>query len=169
MEYKPVAIEREKGCFFCETLLDQNDGHVITTPSWKVLVSRDQGYLGRCLVMPLRHIESEADLSIGEVLDFHYLKIDLERAAARAFGARICNWTELGNDAFQAEEPKPHLHHHMRPRYGQSVTFAGRTFSDVRFGHMYDLNQRWNVDEDPGATGFNELVASALRAQLEEG
>ncbi|MEX0748804.1 MAG: hypothetical protein WD467_03155 [Candidatus Saccharimonadales bacterium] len=164
---QPLPPEREPGCIICEEVLDQTDGLICRRAGWQILVSRDQGYLGRCLVMPTRHIDSEADLSEAEVLAFHYLKVDLESAVLQVFGARMCNWTELGNDAFQAKEPKPHLHYHMRPRYERSVEFAGHEFADPQFGHMYDLNQRWNVDTDPQAKGFKDLVAAALRSQLD--
>src|SRR5687767_1291716 len=116
MESNNQTPERVADCLFCEVLLEQTDGLVADTPCWRVIVSRDQGYLGRCMVIPLRHIEKEADLTEAEVLDFHYTKVALENAAAQAFGAKLFNWTELGNDAFQEDDPKPHLHHHVRPR-----------------------------------------------------
>lgn len=162
-----ISRERESGCIFCEVLLEQVNGLVIDTAYWRILVSRDQGYLGRCMVIPIRHIEREADLSEAEVLNFHYVKAGLEEAVSRAFGARMCNWTELGNDAFQDAEPKPHLHHHMRPRYENPVEFASRQFDDHKWAHMYDSAQRWNVDKDPNALGFKDLVATAIRENLE--
>lgn len=166
MERLKDLPEREPGCICCEELLEQQEGLVAETEFWRVIVSRDQGYLGRSMIIAKHHVASEADISEDAVIDFHYLKIDLEQAAANAFGARICNWTELGNDAFAEEDPKPHLHHHMRPRYDQAVSFAGVVFDDPNWGSMYDVTQRWNVDKDPEGEGFKDKVARALREEL---
>lgn len=160
---------REPGCLFCEEILDQEDGFVLDTLGWRVIVSRDQGYLGRCMVIPRRHLSREAELTEEEVLEFHYLKVQLEDAFENAFGASLSNWTELGNDAFQEEDPKPHLHHHVRPRYSQPVEFAGRNFTDPKWGKMYDSFQRWNVDNDPDAEGFKNKVANAIRLAIVKG
>ncbi len=160
--------EREPECFFCEQLLEQKDGVVTETESWRVLVSRDQGYLGRCMVIPKRHIDRKEELLEEEVLELHYLQVDLENAVSQTLGARMCNWTQLGNHAYREVDPKPHLHYHMRPRYAEAVEFQGRRFEDPAFGEMYDLDQRWNVDADPEAAGFKEEVATALRAYFNE-
>ena len=158
--------ELEPDCDICKIMGSEREGFVLDSPHWRVIVSRDQGYLGRCMVIPLRHLGQEADLTEEEVLEFHYLKVGLEAGIKRAFGATLCNWTELGNDAFQASEPKPHLHHHMRPRYAERVMFEGTSFDDPKWGHMYDLDQRWNVDKDERAIGFKAAVAEAIRISM---
>lgn len=165
MEASPEIIS---GCDFCEQLLSQNEGLVVETKNWRVLVSRDQGYLGRCLVIANRHIEDRSEMNEEEVLELHYMQIDLETAARRELGADICNWTQLGNDAYAEELPKPHHHYHMRPRYSEPVGFAGRQFDDPKFGQMYDLSQRWNVDADPEARGFKDQVANALSRHFQQ-
>lgn len=166
-EIRPGAgHEREPGCLFCEELLEQDEGVVADTPRWRILVSRDQGYLGRCMVIARSHTETVADMSFAQNDDLFDAQVRLEQAVRGAFGAGWCNWTQLGNDAFQAEHPMPHFHTHLRPRYQQPVKFAGYEFSDPDFGHMYDLNRRWNVDADPEAAGVKDRIAEAIWQHL---
>ncbi len=161
--------EQEPECLFCEHLLGQKDGLVVETESWRVLVSRDQGYLGRCMVIAKHHIANKEELSEETVLELHYLQVDLENAVSHTLGATMCNWTQLGNHAYRDNDPNPHLHYRMRPRYGEPVEFDGRYFEDPAFGEMYDLNQRWNVDTDPKAHNFKNEVAGAIRSYFELG
>lgn len=160
------AFEREPGCMFCEDLLTQTDGLVADSPSWRILVSRDQGYLGRCMVISRHHLGNIAEMDFQQNDDLFDTQVRLEHAVRMAFDADWCNWTQLGNDAFAEEEPKPHLHYHLRPRYSQPVEFGGYEFTDPHFGQMYNLNQRWNVDKDPTTAGFKDLVADAIRGHL---
>lgn len=158
-----ISPGRVSDCFVCEDLLDTTEGVVSDTLWWRVVVSRDQGYLGRCLVVPQSHVTSEAELPLEAAIEFHYLKISFEQAVQKAFGARICNWTELGNDAFQADEPNPHLHHHVRPRYDrQPIEFDGNLFWDPTWAHMYDLHNRQNIDKDTWAPGQKQRIAEAI-------
>lgn len=163
---KGVNPEKEPGCIFCEELLEQRDGLVADTPLWRILVSRDQGYLGRCMLISRFHIGNITEMSFQQNDDLLDAQVRLEYAVRSAFGANWCNWTQLGNDAFQAEDPKPHLHTHLRPRYQEPVEFKGYEFVDHDFGEMYDLNQRWNVDKDPGAAGFKDAVARKIYQHL---
>lgn len=169
MEYfefsKDIKPEKEPDCLFCEELLEQQEGVVADTPFWRILVSRDQGYLGRCMVISQHHIGNVMEMDYEQHDDLFDAQVRLEQAVRSAFGAQWCNWTQLGNDAF-AENKPPHLHHHLRPRYYQPVEFGGYEFEDPHFGGMYDLNQRWNVDKDPTATGFKDSVADAIRNHL---
>lgn len=163
---KTPSPEREPGCLFCEHLLEQKEGLVVETESWQVLVSRDQGYLGRCMIIAKDHIDKKEELREEAVLELHYLQVDLENAVSEMLGAAMCNWTQLGNHAYRDVEPSPHLHYHMRPRYAETVEFQGRRFEDPAFGEMYDLNQRWNVDTDPEAEDFKDEVAAVIRAHF---
>lgn len=158
--------EKEPGCLFCEELLEQQEGVVADTSFWRVVVSRDQGYLGRCMVISKYHIGNIMEMGFEQNDDLHDTQTRLEIAVRSAFSADWCNWTQLGNDALAEEVPKPHLHHHMRPRYQEPVIFAGYEFDDPNFGGMYDLNQRWNVDKDPHAAGFKDLVAMTIHDHL---
>lgn len=160
------TFEREPDCLFCEDLLSQKEGLVAVTPFWQVLVSRDQGYLGRCMVISRHHIGNITEMDFKQNDDLLDTQVRLEQAVRVAFGADWCNWTQLGNDAFAEDDPKPHLHYHLRPRYSTAVEFAGYRFLDLKFGQMYDLNQRWNVDKDPAASGFKDLAADAIRNHL---
>lgn len=161
-----VNPEKDPECLFCEELLEQTGGVVADTPFWRILVSRDQGYLGRCMVISRSHIGNITEMTFQQNDDLLDAQVRLESAVREAFGADWCNWTQLGNDAFQTEDPKPHLHTHLRPRYREPLEFAGYEFADPNFGSMYDLDQRWNVDKDPEAAGFKDTVAEAIYRHL---
>jgi diadenosine tetraphosphate (Ap4A) HIT family hydrolase len=155
--------ERLEGCVHCTELLLTTEGVVLDFYYWRVLVSRDQGYLGRCMIIARDHAADESGIDEQAALEFHWIKIAFEEAVRTAFGARICNWTQLSNDAFQDEDPKPHLHHHVRPRYEHPVEFAGTRFEDPNWGHMYDLDQRWNIDETLEGPELKEQIAAQIR------
>lgn len=157
---------REPECVFCDELLEQTSGVIAETAHWRILVSRDQGYLGRCMVINRHHRANITELEFGEWDDLLDVQSRLEQAVRRGLGASWCNWTQFGNDAFRVDEPKPHLHYHLRPRYQQPVEFAGYTFTDSEFGHMYDLEQRWNVDQEPGGAALKNQIAATIRAHL---
>ena len=45
------------------------------------------------------------------------------------------------NNFYKESEPNPHLHIHVRPRYGKPVMLNESTYTDSEFGHHYALNK----------------------------
>jgi len=139
---------------------------VLESEFWEAFVMPDQRYLGRLVVVlkqdppgnrteHLRHVSPWAWAELLWVVDV------LERALAKAFEATMFNWSCLMNDAYQDNEPQPHVHWHFRPRYSHPVEFADRTWEDPNFGHHYlrELDQKMFVDP-----AVQELIAEQIRS-----
>lgn len=150
-----------KDCIMCE-LARQRTGLVLDTQYWHVVVSYDQGYFGRCLVIAHAHKPSLSMLSDSEWWEFNRIAPILEHATKTAFGATNFNWECLMNDAFQAKRPLPHVHWHFRPRYRQPVEFEGQTFADPSFGHRADPNHRRRIEPEQ-----QNVIAVALKGPLD--
>jgi len=107
------------------------------TQNWFAKLMKDQLYFGRCVVVLKRKCGDLADLTQAEIIDFLNVVKKIEMLFRKTFGATMFNWSCLMNNAYQEDEPKPHVHWHFRPRYDEVVEFAGVTFKDPNFGHHY--------------------------------
>lgn len=128
----------------CDVCKFQNDYStlVLKTEHWKVSVMDEQSCLGRCVIACNRHCPSLSDLTNGEWADFVEVIKKLEKSIKMAFGANVFNWACLMNNAFRKEPFNPHVHWHVRPRYKNSVNFAGITFTDPDFGEHYNSERK---------------------------
>ncbi len=130
-------------CHVCEINERENDGDLIfETNFWGVILSFNQRYIGRCYIFSKRHFGSLSEMTDEEALDFLEVVKKIENAIRKTFGATMFNWSCLMNDFYKKENPNPHLHWHMKPRYQDKVLFSGRVFEDKEFGHHY------NKDDD---------------------
>ncbi len=135
----------------------KNDGistSLLSTDYWYVILSPNQGYLGRAYVTLRDHKGSLSELSDPEWKDFAGIVRRLERAYKKGLGATLTNWTSLMNNAYKTKPNVPHVHWHSLPRYEQAVTINNVTFDDSQFGHHYDRDQRQTVDEST----FQEIL-----------
>jgi len=123
------------------------DDKFFETKYWRIVLSIDQRYLGRCVVVLKRRCSTLAELKKEEWLDFAELVKRLESTLKRAFGATMFNWTCLMNDAYQKSPPNPQVHWHFRPRYNHKVKFAGLTLEDPEFGHHYGRTRKHEVSD----------------------
>jgi diadenosine tetraphosphate (Ap4A) HIT family hydrolase len=122
---------------------------IYETDFWKVVLFPDQAYLGRCVIVLKRDCGEISNLTSDEWMDFHKSIVQkLESAFKKAFNATMFNWTCLMNNAFKAENPKPHVHWHFRPRYREDVKFAGEQFQDLEFAHHYNRERKMIVSKD---------------------
>lgn len=112
------------------------EGYFLTTQYWKVVMVDDQMYLGRLVIKTLERRESLPDLTEAEQKDFFKLTKKLETFFKEEIGATMFNYSCLMNNAYRDGEA-PHVHFHFRPRYKESVTILGNTFSDPNFGEHY--------------------------------
>ena len=125
-------------CHVCEISERSDDNDLIfETDFWGVILSYNQRYLGRCYVFPKRHFENLSDMTNKEALDFLKVVKKIEGAIKKAFGATMFNWGCLMNNFYKKENPNPHVHWHMMPRYRKKVSFSGKIFEDKEFGHHY--------------------------------
>ena len=126
---------------------------ITETKHWQIKLNPDQAYLGRCVIVAKRQVESLSDLSEDEWKDFSELIKRLESALKRSFGARCFNWTCLMNNAYKSERyennrAKPHVHWHVRPRYAKEIKFEEEKFEDPEFAHHYDNTRHKEISEE---------------------
>lgn len=137
---------------------------VLETEYWKAYVMPDQRYLGR-MVVPLkasrRHL---AELSAEEFQDFRVVVRILECAVIRALGATHFNWACLMNNAYQEDNPQPHVHWHVRPRYQTPPVFMRAEYPDPNFGHHYLREEGDKVFAPPE---FRFALAERLRKEVD--
>jgi diadenosine tetraphosphate (Ap4A) HIT family hydrolase len=126
------------GCHVCE-IIDRKDDRdlIFETDFWGVLLSFNQRYLGRCYIFSKRHFGSMSNMTEEENVDFLEVVKKLEKAIKKTFGATMFNWSCLMNNFYKKENPDPHVHWHMRPRYRDKVLVSGKSFEDGEFGHHY--------------------------------
>lgn len=151
---------RVAGCEIC-ALAQQKTGLVLDTHCWHVVVSYDQGYFGRCLVVAKNHVPSVALLRDIEFEELKEVMRIMEHAIRDAFGADLVNWECLMNHSFRQEPAQPHVHWHLRPRYRQPVEFDGRIYLDPNFGDRADPKHRLRVEPRD-----QNRIAAALKPHL---
>jgi diadenosine tetraphosphate (Ap4A) HIT family hydrolase len=124
------------------------DTLIYQTKFWKIDLSDNQYYLGRCYVSLKRQCPALSQLTKEEMLDFFEIAKKLEPALKKAFGSTMFNWTCLMNNAYKSENPKPQVHFHFKPRYNHKVNFEGEVFEDKEFAHHYDHKAKKEVSEE---------------------
>lgn len=134
-------------CDICKHL-NTKSNQVFQNGSWVVALAPDQGYLGRCYVTLREHKPDLASLTTQEWRDFSEIVVRLEHVFKKDFGASVCNWASMMNNAFQLDQPAPHVHWHFRPRYSKEVKIGKHIFRDPLFGHHYDRDQREHIDSE---------------------
>ena len=121
---------------------------IFETKYWGVLLSEDQYYLGRNVVILKRECPSLSGLTTEEFLDLHQVIKSYENAVKKAFNATLFNWTCLMNASHKIKPYNPHVHFHCRPRYDNPVKFAGETFVDSNFGEHYTRGTNKTISEE---------------------
>ena len=125
-------------CGFCQTTEEDLKLLLYDTEFWSVFLAENQSYFGRCIVILRRHCPHLGELDPSEWDALRTVVVRLEQVFTRTLGATMFNWTCLMNKAYQAEDPTPHVHLHLRPRFSKPVDFAGFTFEDSDFSRHYD-------------------------------
>lgn len=134
-------------CKYCGFSNQDND-FILETACWKILLSENQHYLGRCVIVLKRHCENLSELKQEEWIDFAEVVNKLEASLKEAFNAPMFNWTCMMNNDYKLEKPNPHVHWHLRPRYKSKIEFNGLFFEDAEFGHHYDRTKTKEVSCD---------------------
>ena len=120
---------------------------------WSVYVSREQNYLGRCVVWCKRENALDlADANHEEQAELFLVLHDLREAAKKVFQPDWFNYAFLGNGT-------RHLHGHFIPRYEKPRTFMGIVFEDKLYGHNYKTDHSFVTTEE---------LLSAVRDKLKE-
>lgn len=110
---------------------------IFETGHWDIILSDEQRYLGRSVVVLKRPCGDLALLAPAEVEDFFAIVSRMQALLKKAFGARMFNWSCNMNDAYRNDPPDPQVHWHVIPRYGRPIEFAGEVFEDKNFGRHH--------------------------------
>ena len=151
---------RIDGCFSCESR-DEARGLVLSTPRHRLVIVKDQLYLGRAALITQRHVPLMSDMTISEEVEWRVILKRYEQVCIEVFGATCLTEATLMNNAYAKPDPKPHFHSHLRPRYSNPVEFAGVLFEDPNFGqhHLHGPENVRAVEDE-----VVEEIASTVRA-----
>ncbi len=134
-------------CPHCKSKNTDKD-FLFETKHWRAFLVSDQCYLGRVIVELQTHKGSLTELTDEELTNFGELVKKYESAVKKSFGADVFNWMCFMNNAYQEENPNPHVHWHVRPRYKNVVVFQGQEFTDPDFGKNYNRDREFIVPDE---------------------
>ena len=125
----------QKECEICLLLVGQtaaDDNVILQTERWVAVLDKNQCYLGKSFITLRQHKETLSELDEADWTELHQVIRRIEQAVREAFGADVCNWECLMNNAIRAGRPT-HVHWHLYPRYLGGTTFAGEEFPDPKW------------------------------------
>ena len=125
----------QKECEICPLLVGQtvaDDNVILQTERWVAVLDRNQCYLGKSFITLRQHKETLSDLDEVDWTELHQVIRQIEWAVKAAFGADVCHWECLMNNAVRAGRPT-HVHWHLYPRYLGGTRFAGEEFPDPKW------------------------------------
>ncbi len=138
------------GCFQRDQVLERHR-------HWRLSLSRQQGFLGWCLIILERHETDAANLTSEETLELWSIVNRARNAIQALFQPDHFNYAFLGNVV-------RHVHMHVMPRYRSPREFAGRQVTDEQWGWFAIPG----TEEAPPEV--LDALAEALRHQMiEEG
>jgi len=146
-----------KSCEWCHLTGETAKWLLFETPFWQVFLSDCQDYVGRCILVCKRHCKALSDLTQEEWIELKEITDRLERYFCTQLGAALCNWSCLMNSFYKEDDPMPHLHIHVRPRYDKPVILNGSTYTDSEFGHHYALNKSGTIPAEDREEVFIRL------------
>lgn len=114
-----------------------DDDIVFETEYWKVVLHKNQYYLGRSVLRLKRLASSITELTDAEQSDFFNALRFYETAVKKSFGADMINTSCLMNNGYRMSPPVVFVHCHIRPRYRNPIMFMGYRFEDKEFGSHY--------------------------------
>lgn len=122
---------------------------------WEVYLHENQCYLGRMFILLKEggHENVEDFLAIeGEVRDEFFLVGEAVKKALQVlFKPDKMNYAALSNVSEK-------IHVHMVPRYKDTREFAGKLFTDTRWGKNYAPYDRSFVLEEPVLFGIRDAI-----------
>lgn len=151
-------------CDICPLVASQqaaDDEVILQTDRWVAVLDRNQSYLGKAFVSLRQHKATLSDLDQSDWQELHEVMRRMEYATKQAFGADVCNWECLMNNAVKAGQPT-HVHWHLHPRYVAGTNFAGVDFPDTKWPRIQDGVQRM---VEPA---LYQQIMHQLRRQLSE-
>lgn len=150
-----------KNCEICPLLAGQatDDYVILQTERWRVVLDKNQSYLGKSFITLRQHKETLSDLDDTDWRELHEVIRQMECAVKAAFGADVCNWECLMNNAVKAGQPT-HVHWHLYPRYVNGTSFGGEDFPDPKWPRHLE-NAKHFVDDE-----LFTSIAEAMKQHL---
>lgn len=142
----------DTSCVFCDHLIVPTD-YVCTWSYWQVIINHNQDYLGKVMLVLLRHEIDVTSLMEAEQVEFWQLLASVRRAVSTLFQPDHYNYAFLMNG-------DRHVHFHVIPRYSISREFSGLIFTDGQLGEHYQL--RDNIVD----VQVRQNLADILRVQI---
>lgn len=136
-------------CKKCQ--LDQDDV-LYSNADWTLMFGK-QDYLGRCVLVSKRHIDSFTKLTDKETLSFKSTLNKIEQALKNLYGCSLLNWCCNMNNSVD----DPHLHIHIRPRYRNTVKINNTIYQDKEWGKHYDRFAIIQFNEEDIKTIFEDF------------
>ena len=131
----------QKECEICPLLVGQtaaDDNVILQTERWVAVLDKNQCYLGKSFITLRQHKKTLSELDEADWTELRQVIRQIEQAVKAAFGADVCNWECLMNNAVKAGQ-STHVHWHLYPRYLGGATFAGEEFPDPKWPrHLED-------------------------------
>lgn len=135
----------KRDCEICPLLVGQtaaDDNVILQTERWVAVLDRNQCYLGKSFITLRQHKETLSELDEVDWMELHQVIRQLEQAVKGAFGADVCNWECLMNNAVKAGQ-STHVHWHLHPRYLADTVFAGEEFPDPKWSRHLGARCIW--------------------------
>jgi diadenosine tetraphosphate (Ap4A) HIT family hydrolase len=139
-------------CVFCDHRIPPTD-YVSTWSYWQVIINHNQDYLGKVMLVLLRHETDVTSLKEAEQDEFWQLLAVVRKSLLTLFQPDHFNYAFLMNGDH-------HVHFHVIPRYATSREFANLIFTDGQLGEHYQL--RDNIVD----VKVRQNLAEALRPHL---
>lgn len=103
---------------------------------WTIYLAPSQRYLGTCVIALNRSCGDLSELENVEWKEFSVIVREMENVLNKLFKPSLFNWSCFKNAAFRVENPHPHVHWHLIPRYKDITVFNGIEFEDLDFGYI---------------------------------
>ena len=103
---------------------------------WTIYLAPSQRYLGTCVIALNRSCSDLSELENVEWEEFSVIVREMENVLNKLFKPSLFNWSCFKNAAFRVENPHPHVHWHLIPRYKDITVFNGMEFEDLDFGYI---------------------------------
>jgi diadenosine tetraphosphate (Ap4A) HIT family hydrolase len=119
------------GCALCSPDL----GPIIAeSKHWRLVLNRNQKYVGKCFLVLRRHLEPVPLISPDEWQALHHEIGRATEMLVRAFQPDHFNYAFLQNQ-------ERHIHLHVIPRYASQRIFAGVVFEDLDYPGHYSVGE----------------------------
>jgi len=139
-------------CVFCDHLIPPTD-YVGTGSYWQIIINHNPDYLGKVMLVLLRHETDVTSLTKAEQDEFWQLLAVVRKALSALFQPDHFNYAFLMNGDRR-------VRFHFLRRYAAPRKFADLIFTDDQLGEHYQLREN-KVD-----IKIRKSLAEALRAHL---